>query len=65
MRGWKLALDIGGRCDWWEVILQNMWEVGDWTHKQVEGGRLTSKTGGKWEVKVGSYIARYPVLGTF
>ena len=43
---------IGGR--WYSKI---RWEVGDWTHKQVEGGRLTYKTGGKWEVKVDSDIA--------
>ena len=30
---------------------QQWWDVGDWPHKQVDGGRLVPQKGGRWEAE--------------
>ena len=44
--------EVGGRIGGkWETNYQNWWEVGDWPQKQVRDGRLSPKTGGRWEFR--------------
>lgn len=55
MVGWPKILVGSGIGMGWEVDSQKWWGMGGWPRKQVLVGRLTPKTGGKWEVETPAY----------